>query len=114
MTLFRAVLLFLLGVFIGILITLVTRPARADVLLIVNGVTVGPIQQYVKLEPRSPDWVDYCKQRPPPSLILGRCSGSEVESIAETCERAMKEIGAAQLVAGQPVLCIPAPSGLKR
>ena len=113
----------LVGLGMALIVATSTRLARADVLLIVNGTTIGPIQ---------PGWVDEetyreCVSRQPAEIqdklergfwapandgpFPCRPLRGRNEIVAETCERAMREIGA---TTDRTVLCVPAPSGLKR
>lgn len=104
-----------------------------SVYLIVAGVLLGPIHSQVL----HPGYAECRAERPIP---LGQMipdndpclkiynERSHFESTAETCERAMREIGATKTfdgwrvrefpeqwgIDGQPVLCIPAPSGLRK
>ncbi len=89
------------------------------VLLIIGAVILGPIdgRGLVPLPDRK--CTDGAVHMEPPCYRM--------ETTAETCVRAMKEMGARRTnfrviddpdadwaIKGQPVLCIPAPTGLRR
>ena len=103
----------------------------AAVLLIIGSAVVGPVASKCDKE-----WVRQCVDKRPAvgSAICGHPGYCKDETPAETCARAMKEIGVdadksataqhapverflmsyGTLPGVGPVHCIPAPSGLKR
>jgi len=106
---------------------------QGKLLLIIGSAVVGPIEPFFKTPPGNPDCVYFTD--PLPSHVKMPCVKMLYETIAETCERAMREIGVreqnegiamagenGELVTGPlhktwrldglKVLCIPAPSGM--
>lgn len=116
------------------------------VFLIIGAAVLGPVKPAVQWVPRevAAEMVNYCEQFKRDhagALFYGnggalegcRPWGREYETTAETCARAMREIGAIRetvplmtaspgtvletgrmVVNKTPVLCIPSPTGLKR
>ena len=100
-----------------------TLHEAATVFLIIGAVLLGPIRAHEVIGSRVPIGQDGC-------VVGVDCWEPMFVGTAETCARVMKEIGAQKVISwtgrpwdakidgyvlsGEPVLCIPSPSGLIR
>lgn len=107
-----------------------TLHEAASVFLIIGGVLLGPIEgRQIENAEKAAKWAACMKEKNPgpfPQVMdtaVRECGINTImeETTAETCERAMREVGAYRLP-GQPsawhgpdgvrAYCIPTPSGL--